>query len=96
MHVAFQTGRSKGIDAVYHMIFTGREQAEATVTIRRQTLNVQRGLIGKPDCTVTADSRAWLGFLRKERSIVWAILTGRIRVRGGLSRLQAFGRCFPG
>jgi NAD-dependent dihydropyrimidine dehydrogenase PreA subunit len=96
MHVVFQTGRSKGIDAVYHMIFTGREQAEATVTIRRQTLNVQRGLIGKPDCTVTADSRAWLGFLRKERSIVWALLTGQIRVRGGLSRFQAFGRCFPG
>jgi NAD-dependent dihydropyrimidine dehydrogenase PreA subunit len=96
MHVVFQTGRSKGIDAVYHMIFTGREQAEATVTIRRQTLNVQRGLIGKPDCTVTADSRAWLGFLRKERSIVWALLTGQIRVHGGLSRFQAFGRCFPG
>jgi NAD-dependent dihydropyrimidine dehydrogenase PreA subunit len=96
MHVVFQTGRSNGIDAVYHMIFTGREQAEATVTIRRQTLNVQRGLIGKPDCTVTADSRAWLGFLRKERSIVWALLTGQIRVRGGLSRFQAFGRCFPG
>jgi ferredoxin len=96
MHVVFQRGRSKGIDAVYHMIFTGREQAEATVTIRRQTLNVQRGLIGKPDCTVTADSRAWLGFLRKERSIVWALLTGQIRVRGGLSRFQAFGRCFPG
>lgn len=96
MHVVFQTGRSKGIDAVYHMIFTGREQAEATVTIQRQTLSVQRGLIGKPDCTVTADSRAWLGFLRKERSIVWALLTGQIRVRGGLGRFQAFGRCFPG
>ncbi len=96
MHVVFQTGRSKGIDAVYHMIVTGREQAEATVTIRRQTLDVQRGLIGKPDCTVTADSRAWLGFLRKERSIVWALLTGQIRVRGGLGRFQAFGRCFPG
>ena len=96
MHVVFQTGRSKGLDAVYHMIFTGREQAEATVTIRRQTLKVQRGLIGKPDCTVRADSRAWLGFLRKERSIGWALLTGQIRVRGGLSRLQAFGRCFPG
>ena len=96
MHVVFQRGQAKGIDAVYHLIFTGREPAEATVTIRQQTLHVQRGLIGKPDCTVQADSRTWLGFLRKERSIVWALLTGRIRVRGGLSRLQAFGRCFPG
>ena len=96
MHVVFQRGQAKGIDAVYHLIFTGQQPAEATVTIRQQTLNVQRGLIGKPDCTVTADSRTWLGFLRKERSIVWALLTGHIRVRGGLSRFQAFGRCFPG
>jgi len=96
MHVVFQRGRAKGVDAVYHMIFTGRESAEATVTIRQQTLSVERGRIGTPDCTVTADSRAWLGFLRKERSLGWALLTGRIRVRGGLRRLQAFGRCFPG
>jgi len=96
MHVVFQRGQAKGVDAVYHLIFTGQEPAEATVTIRQQTLAVQRGLIGKPDCTVKADSRTWLGCLRKERSIVWALLTGRIRVRGGLSRFQAFGRCFPG
>ena len=80
----------------YHLIFTGQELAEATVTIRQQTLNVQRGLIGKPDCPVTADSRTWLGFLRKERSLIWALLTGRIRVRGGLSRFQALSRCLPG
>lgn len=96
MHVVFQRGRAKGIDAVYHLIFTGQEPAEATVMIRKQTLDVQRGLIGKPDCTVKADSQTWLGFLRKERSIVWALLTGRIRVRGGLRRFQAFGRCFAG
>jgi NAD-dependent dihydropyrimidine dehydrogenase PreA subunit len=96
MHVVFQAGQAKGIDAVYHLIFTGKEPAEATVTIRQQTLHVQRGLIGKPDCMIKADSQTWLGFLRKERRIGWAILTGRIRVRGGLSRLQAFGRCFPG
>ncbi len=96
MHVVFQRGKAKGIEAVYHLIFTGKDRAEATVTIRRQTLQVQRGLIGNADCTITADSRAWLGFLRKEPSIFWALLTGRIRVRGGLGQLRAFGRCFPG
>ncbi|MGI9176862.1 MAG: SCP2 sterol-binding domain-containing protein, partial [Pirellulales bacterium] len=96
MHVVFQRGKAEGIDAVYHLIFTGTEPDKATVTIRQQTLNVQRGLIGSPDCTIKADSRTWLGFLRKERSIVWALLTGRVRVQGGLSRFQDFGRCFPG
>ena len=31
-HVAFQRGRAKGINAVYHLSFTGQEPAEATVT----------------------------------------------------------------
>jgi Fe-S-cluster-containing dehydrogenase component len=96
MHIVFQSGRSKGIDAVYHFVFTGAETAEATVTIRNQSLDVHPGLVGRPDCTIRADAATWLGFLRKERSIVWAILRGQIRVRGGLSRLKDFGRCFPG
>jgi len=95
MQFVFQTGRSKEISAIYHLIFTGQEKAEATVTIREQKLKVQRGLIGVADCTIKADSQTWLGFLRKERSVVWALLTGRIRVRGGLNLFQAFGRCFP-
>jgi NAD-dependent dihydropyrimidine dehydrogenase PreA subunit len=92
----FQAGQSKGIDCVYHLVFTGEEPAEATVTIRDQTINVQRGLsTRRADCTIRADSQAWLGFLRGDRNIVWAILTRSIRVRGGLRHLKDFGRCFP-
>lgn len=94
--IVFQSGRARGIEAVYHLVFTGAEPAKATVTIRNQALDVQPGLVGRADCTITADSKTWLGFLRKERNIVWAIVRGTIRVRGGLSRLREFGRCFPG
>lgn len=95
MKVVFQSGKAKGIDAAYHLIFTGAETAEATVTIRKQSLDVRSGLVGTPDCTIRADAATWLGFLRKERSIVWAIIRGKVRVTGGLSRLKDFGRCFP-
>ena len=95
MPIIFQAGKSKGIDAVYHFAFSGAEVAEATVTIRNQTLTVERGRIGTPDCTIAADTSTWLGFLRKERNIVWAILTRKVRVTGGLGHLKAFGRCFP-
>ena len=39
--------------------------------------------------------QTWLGFLRKERSIGRAVLTGCIRAQSGFRRLQAVGRCFP-
>lgn len=95
MHIVFQAGQAKGMDAVYHFTFTGDEREQATVTIRDQALAVQPGLVGTADCAITADAATWLRFLRKEASIVWAILRRKVRVRGKFSLLPAFGRCFP-
>jgi NAD-dependent dihydropyrimidine dehydrogenase PreA subunit len=95
LKLVFQAGQAKGLNAVYHFTFTGAEAAQATVTIRDQALDVRNGLIGTPDCAVTADAATWLGFLRKEKSIVWAIVRRKVRVKGRLSLLTAFGKCFP-
>ena len=95
MRIMFQRGQSKGLDAVYHFTFTGSDTATATVTIRDQALDVRDGLHGEADCAVTADADTWVGFLRKERNIVWAILRRRVRVKGPLKLLKAFGACFP-
>jgi len=65
------------------------------VTIRDRSLRVESGLLGRADCSVKADAATWVGFLRKEKSIVWAILRRKIRVKGRLSLLSAFGKCFP-
>jgi len=43
---------------------------------------------------VTADSAAWLGFVTKQRSLTWAMLTRKIRLRGDAKLLSAFGCCF--
>ncbi|MDY3561366.1 SCP2 sterol-binding domain-containing protein [Gemmata sp. JC673] len=95
MPIVFQREQSAGLNAVYHFTFTGHEPAEATVTIRDKTLAVQTGLHGTPACAITADSDRWLGFLRKERSIVWALVRRKVRVKGPLRLLTAFGKCFP-
>jgi hypothetical protein len=44
---------------------------------------------------VTADSQTWIGFLRKEKNVVWALLRRKIRLDGPLKLLVAFGKCFP-
>jgi ferredoxin len=92
---AFQRHRSEGLAATYHFTFTGREPALATVVIRDEAIRVEEGHVGSPDLSVTADSQTWVGFLRKERSLVWALLTRRIRLKGSPRWLVAFGKCFP-
>ncbi|MCU0704399.1 MAG: SCP2 sterol-binding domain-containing protein [Fimbriiglobus sp.] len=95
IRIAFQREQSAGLNAVYHFTFTGASDATATITIRDKTLDVTDGHHGTPDCAVTADADTWCGFLRKERSIVWAIVRGKVKVKGPLKLLTAFGKCFP-
>lgn len=93
--LVFQPRKSAGLDATYHFTFTGEEQREATVTIRNQKITVQAGLVGRANLHIIADSKTWIGFLRKERNVVWAIVRRKIRLHGPLRLLLAFGNCFP-
>ena len=95
MPLTFQRNQSKGLAATYHFTFTGEEELNATVNIRNQKLEVLEGHNGKADIVVTADARTWLGFLAKERNLVWALLRRKIRIKGSPRLLLAFGKCFP-
>jgi epoxyqueuosine reductase QueG len=91
----FQPGKSAGLNATFHLTFTGHEQRQATVVIQEQKISVKEGHVGQPDLHVTADAQTWIGFLRKERNGVWALLRRKIRLDGPLKLLVAFGKCFP-
>lgn len=95
LRLTFQPGKAANVNAVYHFTFTGREEKQATVSIRQGTLQVQDGHQGAANLRVTADSETWLGFLAKERSLLWALLRRRIRIKGSPKLLLAFGKCFP-
>ncbi|XGV96206.1 MAG: SCP2 sterol-binding domain-containing protein [Leptolyngbya sp. BL-A-14] len=93
--LVFQPNQAKGLNAVYQFLFTGQETFQFTVIIANQTCEIHDGLVNQPDLVVKADSKTWVGFLRKERNILLAMLTGKIRVKGGIPLLLKFARCFP-
>ncbi len=93
--LVFQRLKSDALNATFHFTFTGNEERKATIAIRNKSITVKDGHIGKPDLRVNADSHTWIGFIAKERNIVWALLTRKIRLKGPISLLSAFGKCFP-
>ncbi len=93
--LVFQKNQSEGVNATYHFTFTGDEERKATIVIRDKTLRVEQEHIGEADLRITADNSTWLGFLAKERSLVWAFLQRKIRLKGSPRFLLAFGKCFP-
>lgn len=94
LRLSFQRKASAGLEATYHFRFTGAERREATVAIRARVLTVTEGLTGDPDLVVRVDSRAWLEFVRRERSLLPLLLTRKLRLKGPPRLLAAFGRCF--
>ena len=95
IRLVFQPGKSQGLQATYHFRFTGNEARNATIRISNQRLTVDDGLVGEPDLQVTADSKTWINFIRKETSIAWALITRRVKIKGSPRLLLAFGKCFP-
>ena len=92
---SFQRGAAGRLAATYHFTFTGKEPAEATVIVRDGTIKIENGLRGVCNIHVTADSETWLGFLAREKNLLWSLLTRRIRIRGNPKWIMAFARCFP-
>ena len=95
LKLTFQRTPAAGLDAVFHFTLTGAEHRDFTVTIRDQAISVEDGHQGTPGVHVVADTETWLGFVAKERSLLWAILRRKIRIKGSPRLLLAFGRCFP-
>jgi NAD-dependent dihydropyrimidine dehydrogenase PreA subunit len=95
MALSFQRNQARTLDAVYHFRFTGAEQRDATITIRKRSLAIQDGLVGRADLVVRADSQAWLQFVRKERGLLSLLLSRKLRLKGSPKLLAAFGKCFP-
>lgn len=93
--LVFQRERSAGLDASYHFTFTGEEEYRATVVIRDKTVRVSEGHHGTANLRVIADSRWWLGFLSKDRSLLWGLLRRKLRLKGAPQLLSSFGKCFP-
>ncbi len=93
--IMFQRDRSEGLAATYHFTFTGEESDKRTVIIRDKTIEVLEDHVGRADLRVTADSQTWVNFLAKEKNLLVALLTRKIRIKGSPKLMASFAKCFP-
>ena len=82
MRLAFQPGKAKDLDAVYHFDFTGRQAAKATVTIRSRKLQVEEGLHGTSNLAVTVDGESLDSFPRQGNRPSWSVVDSPSEAKG--------------
>lgn len=93
--LTFQRTPARGWKALFHFDLGGDVPVQATVRIDDGTLEVDSGLVGQPDVRVATDGALWLDVVTKRRSAMFAVLTGKLRIRGDRSLLDRFAACFP-
>ena len=92
--LVFQREQAANLNATYHFTFTGKDKRKATIVLKEKTLQIQEGHMGIPDIVITVDSQTWLELLANPKRTVWAVIRRKLRIRGPLSLMQAFRRCF--
>ena len=93
--LVFQRRQSENLETVYHFSFTGKEKQKATVIIKNRSVDVHYDHVSRSNIHIIADSNTWLKFLAKEKSILWALLFFKIRIKGSPRLLLNFKKCFP-
>jgi len=78
LKLTFQPGKAANLNAVYHFTFTGKEEKQATVTIRDGTVEGRRRSSGqsRPACDRRQRRRGWVSW-QKSRACWWALLRRR-------------------
>ena len=93
--VVFQPGKAEGVQATYHFVFSGADPVSGTVRIDGRELTVSPGLEGQPDLTVAARGEDWVSVLGGDLHPVWAVVSGKMKLKGKKAKMKDFMRCFP-
>ncbi len=91
--ILFNPEKAKGLSLTLHFEFTGKEQKTATISIAEEKLHVHEGHHGGSDLYIKADSETWVGILNEEMSLVKALITGRLKLKGNPAFLKKFKSC---
>jgi len=86
----FNPEKAKGLNLTIHFEFIGKEEKSATIAIADGALTAQQGFTGKADLHVRADSETWIKMLNEEVSLIKALITGGLKLKGNPSHLKKF------
>lgn len=95
MRLSFQRRRSKGLEATFHMNFTGKREISGTVDIRRRAIELDFGLKGVPDVVVKVSAPVWLELLGRKVTVEEAIAKGGLEVEGDAELVAKLIDCYP-
>ena len=95
MRESFRPQRAQGVHARYQWELSGPNGGQWWIEVNDGKFEMGRGKIDNPNVTFVASDKSWVALSNGKLKGSWAVLTGRLKVRGSQSLARKLDELFP-
>ena len=89
----FRAERLKGWSGTYHWDIRGADEPEWTVRVSADGCQVETGLVGEPDCSITVGAKTFVAIEIGDRSPMMAFAKGKIKI-SNVGNMRRYDKAF--
>ena len=95
MRESFRADKAKGVHARYQWELSGPNGGQWWIEVNDGKFKMERGKIDNPNVTFVASDQTWVALSNGTLKGTWAVLTGRLKVRGSQNLARKLDEMFP-
>ncbi len=95
MRESFRPDNARGVRARYQWDLSGPDGGGWWLEVNDGKFKMGRGKIDNPDVTFVASDKTWVAISNGKLKGTWAVLTGRLKVRGSQAIARKLDEIFP-
>ena len=95
MRESFRADKAKGVHARYQWELSGPNGGQWWIEVNDGKFKMERGKIDNPNVTFVASDNTWVALSNGTLKGTWAVLTGRLKVRGSQTLARKLDEMFP-
>ena len=95
MRESFRPQKAQGVHARYQWELSGPNGGQWWIEVNDGKFEMGRGKIDNPNVTFIASDKSWVALSNGKLKGTWAVLTGRLKVRGSQTLARKLDELFP-
>ena len=95
MRESFRPDQARGVHLRYQWDLSGPNGGQWWIEVNNGRYQMERGQISNPDVTFVASDKTWVDISNGKLKGSWAVITGRLKVRGSKSAARKLDDIFP-
>jgi putative sterol carrier protein len=95
MRKSFRVEKAKGVNVRYQFNLSGPHGGDWFIDVNDGKFKMDRGRIDHPDVTFVTSDKDWVALSNGDLGGTWAVLSGRLKIRGDRALAKKLGEMFP-